>query len=284
MRSEKEMFDLFLNYAQKDERIKIVGMEGSRTNINIPKDDFQDYDITYIVTDTESFTKSDDWLDIFGKRIFMQKPEDMDLFPAEEDWFYSYLMLFQDDIKIDLKIVPLEFLDKYLKWDKLIQILLDKDNQIKNPPVPTDEDYWIYKPSAEFFDDCCNEFWSVSTYIAKGLFRNELLFASYHMEQIARVELFNMLSWKIGIDYGYSFSIGKHNKFIYKYLSESEWNLLMKTYRMDSIDNCWEALEAAQILFRQASRYISDNFHYIYPDYDMQITNYINKQKNAFSN
>jgi aminoglycoside 6-adenylyltransferase len=279
MRTEKEMFDLLLSFAKNDERIRVVGMEGSRTNINIPKDDFQDYDITYIVTDRDFFIKNDDWLDVFGKRIFMQKPEAMDLFPAETDGF-SYLMLFEDDIKIDLTVLPIELLEKYLTHDKLIKILLDKDGLVLNPPIPTDKDYWIYKPSAAFFDDCCNEFWSVSTYIAKGLFRKELLFASWHMEQIERVELLRMLSWKIGITHGYGFSVGKHSKFINKYLSENEWNLLMKTYCMDSIEKCWAALEAAQILFRQTSHYIADKLGYVYPDYDVQITNYINKHKN----
>ena len=279
MRSEKEMFDLILDFAKNDERIRVVGMEGSRANINIPKDEWQDYDITYIAIDVQSFTKNDDWLDVFGKRILMQKPEAMDLFPAESNWF-SYLMYFEDDTKIDLTILPIESLDEYLKHDKLIKILLDKDGLVLNPPIPTDEDYWIYKPSAAFFDDCCNEFWSVSMYIAKGLFRKELLFASWHMEQIERAELLRMLSWKIGIDYGYGFSIGKHSKFINKYLSESEWDLLMKTYRMDSFENCWAALEAAQTLFRQAAHYIAEKFDYVYPDYDVQITNYIHKHKN----
>ena len=279
MRTEKEMYDLFLNFAKNDERIRIVGMEGSRTNINIPKDDFQDYDITYFVTDMDSFIKNDDWLDVFGKRIFMQKPDAMDLFPPGKDVF-SYLFICEDDVKIDLSLKPLEVLDEYLNGeDKLIKILLDKDGRIPNPPIPTDEDYWIYKPSAVFFDDCCNEFWSVSTYIAKGLFRNELLFASWHMEQIARVELLRMLSWKIGIDFGYGFSIGKYSKFIDKYLSENEWDLLMKTYRMDSIENCWSVLESSHILFRQTSQYVADNLGYTYPDYDFQVTNYINKHK-----
>lgn len=278
MRSEKEMFALILDFAKDDERIRVVGMEGSRTNINVPKDDFQDYDITYIVTDVDSFTKSDDWLDVFGKRILMQKPEAMDLFPAESDWF-SYLMYFEDDTKIDLTLMPIESLDEYLKHDKLIKILLDKDGLVSNPPTPTDKDYRIYEPSAAFFDDCCNEFWSVSVYITKGLLRKELLYASWHMEQIERIELLRMLSWKIGIDYGYDFSIGKHSKFIDKYLSETEWSLLMKTYRMDSIDNCWAALESAQILFRQAAHYIAEKFDYVYPNYDVQITNYINRQK-----
>ena len=279
MRSEKEMFDLLLNFAKNDKRILVVGMEGSRTNINVPADDFRDYDITYIVSDLDSFTKNDDWLDVFGKRIFMQKPEAMALFPAEINGF-SYLMLFEDDIKIDLTILPIELLNEYLKNDNLIKILLDKDGFVLNPPIPTDKDYWIYKPSAVFFDDCCNEFWFVSTYIAKGLFRNELLFATWHMEQIEREELFRMLSWKIGIDCGYNFSIGKHNKFIYRYLTENEWSMLMKTYYMGSVDNCWTALQSAQILFRKISRYVADNLGYTYPDYDFQITSYINKHKN----
>ena len=50
MRSEKEMMDLVLSLAEQDERIRIVTLEGSRANINIPKDEFQDYDITYFVS------------------------------------------------------------------------------------------------------------------------------------------------------------------------------------------------------------------------------------------
>ena len=278
MRCEKEMFDLFLSFAQNDERIRLVGMEGSRTNINVPKDKFQDYDISFIVTDVCSFTGSDDWLDVFGKRIIMQKPEAMSLFAPESDWF-SYLMIFDDGIKIDLSIIPVNLLEKYLQSDKLLRILLDKDRRVPNPPSPTDEDYWIYKPSGAFFDDCCNEFWFVSTYVAKGLLRDELLFAAYHMERIMRVQLFNMLSWKIGADRGYGFSIGKCNKYIKQYLTENEWALLIKTYRLDSIEGCWAALKAAHELFRQASRYVSDKFDYAYPDYDDRITAYINKQR-----
>ncbi|MFH6649182.1 aminoglycoside 6-adenylyltransferase [Streptococcus suis] len=42
MRSEKEMMDLVLSLAEQDERIRIVTLEGSRANINIPKDEFKD--------------------------------------------------------------------------------------------------------------------------------------------------------------------------------------------------------------------------------------------------
>src|SRR5574344_1712570 len=55
MRSEKEVYDIVLNFAKTDKRIRMVTLEGSRTNTNIPPDDFQDFDITFFVTDMDSF-------------------------------------------------------------------------------------------------------------------------------------------------------------------------------------------------------------------------------------
>ena len=75
MRTEQEMMYLILSFARKDERIRIVGMEGSRTNTNIPNDEFQDYDITYLVTEIESFLEDEEWLNYFGERLIIQKPE-----------------------------------------------------------------------------------------------------------------------------------------------------------------------------------------------------------------
>ena len=49
MRSKKQVYDTILNFARMNERIRVVTLEGSRTNINIPPDDFQDYDITFLL-------------------------------------------------------------------------------------------------------------------------------------------------------------------------------------------------------------------------------------------
>ena len=103
MRTEQEMMQMILSFARNDERIRVVGMEGSRVNVSLPKDKFQDYDITYVVTDMESFKKDDRWLDFFGKRIIMQKPEAMAMFPPKLGNWFSYLMLFEDGSRIDLK-------------------------------------------------------------------------------------------------------------------------------------------------------------------------------------
>ena len=61
MRSEKEMMELILSVARKDERIRAVYMNGSRTNPNVKKDIFQDYDIVYVVKEKQAlFMKTKD--------------------------------------------------------------------------------------------------------------------------------------------------------------------------------------------------------------------------------
>ena len=57
MRSKHEMFSLILGVANKDNRIRAVYMNGSRANPKIKRDIFQDYDIVYVVKETESFLK-----------------------------------------------------------------------------------------------------------------------------------------------------------------------------------------------------------------------------------
>ena len=281
MRTEKQIYDTILSFAEADERIRVVTLEGSRTNINIPADEFQDFDITFFVTDMQSFTNNDEWLNVFGERLIMQKPEGMELFPAEEKGF-SYLMLFSDDIKIDLTLLSLDLLDEYFTWDKLVVLLLDKDCRIEHPPVPTDIDYRLQCPTARMFDDCCNEFWLTISYVIKGLLRKEILFAIDHMNDIVRKELLRMISWLVGIEDGLTFSLGKNYKFLERYIPEEMWKKLMLTYRMDSYAKMWESLEQCMSLFREVSVEVAGRLNYRCPSYDEKITGYVIRQKDKY--
>lgn len=272
MRTEKEMMELILSTAQEDERIRLVTLEGSRANVNVPKDEFQDYDITYFVTDMGSFLGSDDWLDRFGERIIMQKPEDMELFPPHEPGF-SYLMLFTDGNRIDLTFLPLIELDDYLQRDKLVKVLLDKDGIIAREVIPTDEDYHVKKPSPGQYHDCCNEFWWVTPYVVKGLCRKEILFAIAHMD-ILRSELLRMMAWKVGIETGFSRSVGKNCKYLERYVSAELWDRLLSTYRTDSYESAWQSLFLCLQLFRDVSKEVGERLGYVYPDYDERVTAY----------
>ncbi|UOK56525.1 aminoglycoside 6-adenylyltransferase [Bacillus sp. OVS6] len=283
MRSESEMMKLILDVAKNDKRIRLVTLEGSRANKNVPGDKFQDFDISYFVTDIDSFKSSDEWLNQFGQRILMQKPEDMELFPPELGNWFSYLMLFADDNKIDLTLIPIDELEQYLsESDGLIKLLLDKDSKINKKIDPNDEKYHIKKPSAREFDDCCNEFWMVSTYVVKGLARKEILFAIDHLNEIARPNLLRMMAWNIGIETDFSLSVGKNYKYIQTYLDINDWEKLLNTYAENSYENMWQSLFDCYDLFRKYSKLVAHRLSYDYPDYDEQITGYTKKIFHSF--
>lgn len=276
MRNEQEMMVLFEEIIWNDDRIRLAVLEGSRTNKNIPKDDFQDYDITFFVTDMDFYKQQDRWLAQFGELIFMQKPENMTLFEPELGNWFSYLMYFRDGVKIDLTLIPIEEVELYFeKSDGLVEILIDKDNRIKIPIVPTDKKYWIQKPTEAEFIDCCNEFWHVTAYVAKGLYRKEILFALDHLNNIIRPELLRMMAWEIGSREGFTFSLGKNYKFIDRYVNEEEFTSLLKTFSLNGYEEAWDSLSLCCDLFRNYSKKVAAAFGFSYPPYGEVMTDFI---------
>jgi aminoglycoside 6-adenylyltransferase len=179
---------------------------------------------------------------------------------------------------LDVTLIPVEEVDDYFSnSDGLVDVLLDKDSLIKEKVIANDQQYWIKKPTAREFDDCCNEFWMVSTYVVKGLARKEILFAIDHLNEVARPNLLRMMAWKIGLDHGYSFSVGKNYKFLDRYLPNEDWETLLSTYEENSYITMRRSLFTCYELFRKYSRAVSQSLGYPYPDYDEVITKYTEK-------
>lgn len=137
MRTEKQMYDLLLNIANNDERIRAVYLNGSRTNPNAPKDIFQDYDVVYVVNETKSFIEDKNWINLFGEILYMQYPDEHPDFPSDKENFYGWLMQFTDGNRIDLHIETLSHAQANILNDILCLVLLDKDNCLPEIPPQT---------------------------------------------------------------------------------------------------------------------------------------------------
>ena len=170
------MMDLILRFVGMHDDIRAVVMNGSRVNPLARKDPFQDYDIACYVRDIAPYRRNADIPPFFGKIMILQTPEDMGDPPPENDGSYAYLMQFMDGNRIDLSFHPLEKIND-IKDDSLSVVLMDKDHAIGELPPPGDKSYLPMKPTAKAFDDCCNEFWWLNNYVAKGLWRGELTYA-----------------------------------------------------------------------------------------------------------
>jgi aminoglycoside 6-adenylyltransferase len=264
MRSEQEMLDLILDTARKDERVRAVIMNGSRVNPAAPKDFFQDYDIVYLVTEIESFLANPDWIKVFGELMILQLPDEMSDPPPGGKDYYGYLMQFTDGNRIDLSLFPVNKLDR-LEKDSLTLTLLDKDNLLPAFPPPNDSSSYPTPPTAKQFFDCTNEFWWVSPYVAKGLWRRELPYARHILDLYAREQLMKMIYWYIGMSTGFQKNPGKMGKYLEKLLERDLWELLLCTYSDADYEHTWQALFAMGELFRTLAIPVALHFGYTYP-------------------
>jgi aminoglycoside 6-adenylyltransferase len=242
-------------------------MNGSRVNPNARRDPFQDFDIVYIVTDVAPFRHNLEWIQRFGELMILQMPEEMGDPPPSGEGFFTYLMQFTDGNRIDLGIFTMPQWREHSKdRDSLSLLLLDKDGIIEPFPAADESSYLPKPPTAREFSDCCNEFWWVSPYAAKGLWRREILYARVMFDEVLRNEqLMKMLRWHIGIKTDFQVSPGKLGKYFQKYLEPELWEMLLKTFSDASYENTWDALFTMCDLFRRVAIPVAGHFGFEYP-------------------
>lgn len=257
MRNEKEMYDMILKIARDDERIKAVYMNGSRTNKNVPKDIFQDYDVVYVVNETGPFIDDKEWKNQFGDIWYMQFPDEHPDFPSDKENFYGWLMQFKDGNRIDLHVESVIHAKEHIRDDKLCKILLDKDGILPEIPEATDEDYFVKKPTKEQYACTCTEFWWCLNNVAKGLWREELPYANDMINFCVRKQLEKMISWQIGLKTDFSVSVGKSAKYMYKWLSKEEYETYLKTYSCGDVRQCWDSVFKMIELFVPIAREVA---------------------------
>lgn len=256
MRSATEITKLIIDTATNDDRIRAVLMNGSRANPNNTPDKYQDFDIVFIVKNLRDFTSDHSWVKVFGEIIIRQLPDEMILGTPDPDGF-GYLMILEDGNRIDLTLYPVERVIKNYWADSLTVCLLDKDDQFESLPLPNDSDYFIKRPSAKEFGDVSNEFWWVSTYVAKGLLRNEITYAKEMLETAVRPMFMKMIEWEIGVDNQFSVSFGKAGKFMHRYVSEDYQKRVLQTYSDSDVENNWKALFSMVEIFEQSSNKVA---------------------------
>jgi aminoglycoside 6-adenylyltransferase len=263
MRTEEEIITLILNIAEKDKNIRAVLLTGSRANPKVRKDKLQDFDIIYIVTQLDTFIQDPSWIDVFGERLIMQLPDEM-IIGERDVHIFHYLMLFTDGNRIDLTLLPVNRLHYFLKEENLLKVLLDKDKHLVKLPSLNEKSYLIKQSNEKEFLDCCNEFWWVCTYVAKGLWRKEIVYAKEMLEKPVRTMFLQMIEWYIGIHTSFSVPFGKSGRNMQPYLSPQLYNQILNTYSDSNIKNTRESLFLMAGLFDKLAKEVANAMHFHY--------------------
>ena len=257
MRTEPQMLDLIFQTA-KVLQVNAVAMSGSRTNPNAPKDEFQDYDVVYIVEDLDALAADLSWLEQFGNRLI----EQYNVLGNRR----LYLMLFEDGNRIDLTLCPKDHIQEWVDSEADYTVLKDEKGLFV-PYSPSPQRYWTSSASAIEFDKACNEFWWVSAYVVKGIHRNHLVYATDHLYGICQQELLKLLAWQVAADKG-TVDVGKNYKYLFNYLPAEKEKEFSNLLDFSSKEKITQSLFATMQLFHQEAQSLAQKMGF---DYDKEV-------------
>ena len=257
MRTETEMLDVILKTAETLQ-VAAVAMSGSRTNSQAPQDEFQDYDVVYVVENLDELISDLSWLGQFGKRIIEQE--------VRLGHRRLFLMLFEDGNRIDLTLCPKQQIQEWVDSEADYTVLKDDKGLFKSYP-PSPKRYWTNPASQTDFEKACNEFWWVSTYVVKGICRKQVIYATDHLHGICQQELLKVLAWQVATDKG-MVDIGKNYKYLFKYLPTEKGKEFSNLLDFSSIDKITQSLFATMNFFHQEAQSLAQKKGF---DYDMEV-------------
>lgn len=257
MRTEVEMLNLILQ-TSKTLQVKAVAMSGSRTNQKVQIDEFQDYDVVYLVENFEELISDLSWLDQFGKPVIEQE--------VTLGHRRLYLMLFEDGNRIDLTLCPQEHMQEWVDSEAGFTVLEDKKGLFESHS-PNPQRYWRSPATETDFKNSCNEFWWVSAYVVKGIHRNHLVYATDHLYGICQQELLKLLAWQVAADKG-TVDVGKNYKYLFQYLPAEKEKDFSNLLDFSSLEKIIQSLFATMQLFHQEAHSLAHKMGF---DYDKEV-------------
>ena len=255
MRTETEMLDVILKTAETLQ-VAAVAMSGSRTDTKASKDEFQDYDVVYVVENLDKLITDLSWLDQFGKRIIEQE--------VGLGQRRLCLMLFEDGNRIDLTLCPKDYIQEWIDSEAGFTVL-ENPEHLFEPYSQNIERYWTSPATETNFVKSCNEFWWVSAYVVKGICRKQVIYATDHLYGICQQELLKILAWQVASDRG-KVDIGKNYKYLFQYLptekeKEKEFSALLD---FSSVEKLTQSLFATMQLFHREAQILAQKMGFAY--------------------
>lgn len=264
-------------WGEGDARIRALILTSSRARADESVDDLSDYDLIVAVDDPEAFLADDTWPSAYGAPLARWGDE------HELHWGTTTFLgvVYADGVKVDYTIWPAVLLERVAGADALpddldvgYRVLLDKDGFTHGWRGATYRAHIPLPPTAAEYRAIVEEFWWDTTYVAKALWRGEVVFAKFALDHDAKhVALRRILEWRIELDHGWSLRPGAYGRGIERHLPDGLRSELAATYVGADIEDNWNALFRTTALFRRVATEVADALGHPYPlDVDEAVT------------
>ena len=274
-----------IQWAQTCNPIRAVLLTSTRAIPNATVDVLSDYDVILVVQDIHPFVADHAWLNTFGE-VLVTYWDAIHPDPLSGIDHCGSVIQYSDGLKIDFTLWPVDLLQHIIaapvlpaELDAGYQVLLDKDHLTDRLRPPTGRAYVPKPPTHAEYQILINDFLSDAPYVAKCLWRNELMPAKWCLDyDMKHIYLRQMLEWRLEIDYDWSVPVGFLGKGLSKHLPPATWTALEQTYAGAGTADNWIALMRTMELFRQVSVEVGDSLKYPYPDeLHQRVTAYVER-------
>lgn len=277
MPEEADVLKRLVAWAETQPAVRAMIITSSRARADETVDALSDYDVIIAVTEPQTFTSTYDWTAAYAEPLARWGDEHELL-----EFATSFRgVVYTDGVKIDWTIWPVELVDRVAAAQVLpeeldigYRVLLDKDGRTKAWQAPKYRAHIPNRPSADEYRALVEEFWWSSTYVAKALWRGELVFAKFPLDYDMKLGVLRrFLEWKIEIDRGWNVRPGVLGRGLERLLPPDLVEALHGTYAGAAIDENWDALFATAELFRRVAIDVGRELGYEYPhDVDARVT------------
>ncbi len=280
--TETEVLDKVVAWATVRPDVRAVIITSSRVRPGGPVDMLSDYDIIVAVTDTERFARDRAWINEYGRLMVLWGDQ------HEQYGLSTYFRgaIYSDFVKIDWSIWPVALLGRVAAQPSLpdtldvgYKVLLDKDSLTAGLRPPSYRAHIPSRPTEAEYLAVVEEFWWTSTYVAKSLWRDDLVFARFCLDQDMRLGVGRkMLEWRIELDHDWSVKPGVLGRGLKKLLPADIWEELEATYTGPDLEENWQALFRLGALFRRVAIEVGEALWYVYPmGVDAEVSAYLER-------
>ncbi len=272
-------------WGEHEPLVRAMVLTSSRAVPQAPVDMFSDYDVILALADIHPFHNDRTWLETFG-RVLVLYHDPLILDDGLER--SAYVTQYEDGLKIDFTLCPVELLQRDVaepqlpaEFDAGYRVLLDKDHLTDQLKQPTYKGYIPAPPTEADYKNTVEEFFLDSGYVAKFLWRDDMMAAKYILDNFKQEYLRPMLEWHLEIDHKWTVKPGPYGRRMKKWLRPDLWAELESTYTGAGLEENWAALFKTIELFRKVAIEVGERLGYAYPhELDRRVLAYLDRVRN----
>ena len=280
------MIDRLIQWAEQQPSVRAMLLTSTRAVPGAPTDLFSDYDVILVLRDIRPFYAERAWLEAFGRVLTLYHDP---LIPVRGLQRSGNVTQYEDGLKIDFSLWPVELLQQIVAEPQLpaeldagYRILLDKDGLTEGLEPPGYKAYIPTPPAEADFLDLIEVFLLEATYVAKLLWRDDVMVAKHGLDQYMKQEhLLPLLEWHVETEHQWSVKPGPYGRGLKRWLRPDLWAWLERTYCGAGMDANWAALFETIALMRQVAGEVAERLGFRYPeDLEQRVMAYVLKVKN----